>query len=215
MHVPLRGGGIKRLQMRMRVHMHGRVVVIIVRVAMIMARMIVMIVAVIVAMFVMIMIVVRMLRLGMLMLSVRAGVSAGLGFKRSFNVNDLCAKPAQHVLDHAIPTNAKLGAVDLDRQMTIAEVPGQPHDVMRIATTNLAELLRRGNDLNQSAIIEQKPIAMTQRHGVREIEQKRHSAHACHRQTATMAVNMIKHNAVSRVLMPMAGRKYGCGADHG
>jgi len=61
---------------------------------------------------------------------------------------------------------------DLRRQMTVAEMPGDPDQMVRIGAANFNQRLRRRDHFDQPAVVEHQCIAAAQRDGVFQIEQE-------------------------------------------
>ena len=55
-----------------------------------------------------------------------AGIGAALGIERRLDLDDAGAKPLHHRLDDMIAPDAQALWHDLRRQMTVAEMPGDP-----------------------------------------------------------------------------------------
>ena len=108
-----------------------------------------------------------------------------------------CAETAHHILDDVIAADAKTFARDLRRQMAIAEMPGDPHQMLRIAGADFNQWLGRGNHLDVAAIVQHQRVTTAQRHCFLQIEQELQAARACHRHAPPMAVVEIKHDGVS------------------
>ncbi len=88
-----------------------------------------------------------------------AGIGATFRIERSLDGGDTRTEAAHHVLDNVIAADAQALAHDLGRQVTIAEVPGDPHQMMRIGAANFHQRLRRGHHLDQPSILQHQRIA--------------------------------------------------------
>ena len=86
--------------------------------------------------------------------------------------------------------------------MAIAEMPGDPNQMLRIAAANLDQRLRRRHHLDQAAIVEHQRVAAAQRDGVFEVEQKREPARAGHRHPPPVPIVEIEHHGVCGGLLP-------------
>ncbi|KWV44773.1 hypothetical protein AS156_01985 [Bradyrhizobium macuxiense] len=146
---------------------------------------------------------VRMLRIG-----------AAFGIERRFDFDDAGAEPLHHRLDHMIPADAQALRHDLRRQMTVAEMPGDPDQMMRIAAADLDERLRSGDHLDQAAVLQHQRIAATQRCGVLEIEQEFESARPGHRHPPPVPIVEIEHDGVGRCVLPAVKSQNLGRADH-
>ena len=114
-----------------------------------------------------------------------------------------------------IAADAQAFADDLRRQMPVAEVPGDPDQMMRIAAANFEERLRCRHHLDQPVIVEHQGVAATQRDRVFEIKQELKSPRAGHRHPPPVPVVEIEHDGIGRrfrpaMLLADLGR-----ADHG
>src|SRR5664279_4152539 len=84
----------------------------------------------------------------------------------------LRAKAMQHILQHMIAPDAQSVADDLHVGVAVAEMPGQPHAIERVASRNLHELLLFARYQYDRPVIEQQTVAVAQAHRLCEIEQK-------------------------------------------
>ncbi|GIQ72021.1 hypothetical protein BraRD5C2_04570 [Bradyrhizobium sp. RD5-C2] len=113
-----------------------------------------------------------------------------------------------------IPANAQALRHDLRRQMAIAEMPGDPDQMMRIAAADFRERLRSSDHLDEAAVFQHQRVAAAQRDGVVEIEQKFEPARPCHRHPPPVPVVEIEHDGVGCRFGPaMLSQDLGC-ADH-
>ena len=153
--------------------------------AMFVALMVVMITAAIITMLV-VMVVMVMIVMIMPVLGLR--ISAAFRIKRGFNQRNFSAKPAHHIFNHMVTTDADTIIKNLHRQMAIAEVPGHIGKLPRAAAANFSQRLRLAEHFDQAAIIEHDGIARAQHNGFRQIEQKLETPHTSHGRTAAMAL---------------------------
>jgi len=91
------------------------------------------------------------------------GVSPAFRVERRLDFDDARTKPAHHVFDHMIPPDTQALCRDLRRQMPVAEVPGDAHQMMRIFAADFRQWLGRSHDLDQPSILQHKRIAAAQR----------------------------------------------------
>ena len=56
--------------------------------------------------------------------------------------------------------------------MAVAEMPGDPDQMLRIGTPDLGQRFRRGDDLDQPVIVEHQRVATSQHGCVFQVEQK-------------------------------------------
>ncbi len=133
-------------------------------------------------------------------------IGAAFGIEGRLDLRRLGAETARHVLDHVIATDAQLRAEDLRRQVAIAEMPGDAHEMFLVARGNLEQRLRRRQDLDQPAVFERERVAGTQHDGFRQVEQEFEAPDALHDDAAAMPIVEIEHDRVGRIATPGAGR---------
>jgi hypothetical protein len=76
-----------------------------------------------------------------------AAVRAAFGLKSRLKLHDCRAEAVKHVFDDVIRPNAKCVPADLGRDMPVAEMPRQSHELTRIRVSNVDDRLgRRPND---------------------------------------------------------------------
>jgi hypothetical protein len=103
---------------------------------------------------------------------------------------------------------------DLGRQMPVAEMPGDPHQMQRIGAADFDQWLGRGDHFDQPAVLEHERIAAAQRHRVFEIEQEFKPARARHRHPPPVPVVEIEHDGVGGRFVPAMLALNSDGADH-
>jgi hypothetical protein len=168
----------------------------------------------------MIVVTVSMIVMSMIMMSMtcrlmRSGIGAAFGIERRFDLDDLGAKTLHHLLDDMIAADAQALGHDLRRQMAIAEMPCEPHQMAGIGTTDLDQWLRRCDHLDQAAVFQHQSVAAPQGDGVFEIEQEFQSARPRHRHAATMTIVEVENDGVYRRLFPVVLAFDLSRADHG
>jgi hypothetical protein len=131
-----------------------------------------------------------------------AGIGATFGIERRLDFDHARSQPFDHRLDDVIAPDPQAFRHDLRRQMTIAEVPGDPNQVMRVGALDLDQRLRRGDDLNQPTIVQHQRVPASQHNGAFQIEQKFHTARAGHRHPPPVAIVEIEHDGIGRRLRP-------------
>jgi hypothetical protein len=177
--------------MRMIVRM-----MIVVLMVMVMMPVTVMIMGVIMMMMVVMLAVMVIMIVSMIMRMAmrRAGIGAPFRIERPFDRDDLRAEAARHVLDHVIAPDPERAPRQLDRQMTIAEMPGDPRQRDRVLAADLGERLRRRHHFDEAAVVEREAVAGAEHHGLRQVEQKGEALDAGHRHAAAVAVVIIEHD---------------------
>lgn len=133
-------------------------------------------------------------------------VRSTLRVKRCFERREPCAESAQHVLDHVIAPDAQAVADDLDVDVTIANVPGEPRQLVRVRRCNLDQRLGAADDPNDPAVVEHDAIAIMQGRSLRQIEQKPRAALTAQDDTAAMPLMGIERNGIDGACgVPMTG----------
>ena len=151
---------------------------------------------------------------GVRMLVPATGIGATFRIERRFDLDDARAQPLDHGLDHVIAPDAQTPRRDLRRQMAIAEMPGDPNQMLRVPASDFDQRLRRCHDLNQPAIVKHQRVAAAQRHRVFEVEQEFKPAGAGHCHPPPVTVVEIEHDGIGRRLAPaMLASNLG-GTDH-
>jgi hypothetical protein len=143
-----------------------------------------------------------------------AGIGATLGVERCLDLDDPGAEPLHHRLDDVIAPDAQAPSRDLRRQMAVAEMPGDPNQMLRIVAADLGQRLRRRHNFDQPAIVKHQRVAAPQRDRVFQIEQKLQSARARHRHPPPVTIVEIEHDGIGRRLTPAMLRANLRGADH-
>jgi hypothetical protein len=133
-------------------------------------------------------------------------IGAALRIERRLNGDHLCAKSVRHIFDDVIATNAQRAAGQFDRQMAIAEMPGDASERDRVLATDFGQRLWSGDDFDDASILERQPIAGPQHHRLRQIEKKFEAANPCHRQAAAIPVVVIQDDGIGWRAGPRAGR---------
>ena len=100
------------------------------------------------------------------------GIGAAFWIERRFDLDQARPQPLHHCFDHVVAPDAQATSGDLCRQVTIAEMPGDTNQMLRIAAADFHQRLRRRHDLDQPAILKHQCIASTQGDRIFEIEQK-------------------------------------------
>ena len=100
------------------------------------------------------------------------GVGARFGVERGLEPGDPAAEPRHHLGDDVIRADTQAIAQDLQRQMTIAKVPGDAQQAGPIGGGDLENRLGRSADPQIAAGVELQPITLGQMPGVWQIEQK-------------------------------------------
>lgn len=142
-------------------------------------------------------------------------IGAAFGIERRLDLDDTGAETLHHLLDDMVAADAQPLGHDLRRQMAIAEMPCEAHEMPGIGAANLDQRLWRSHHLDTAAIFQHQGIAAAQGDGVFEIEQEFQSARPRHHHTATMAIVEIENDGVDGRFNPVILAENGSRADHG
>jgi hypothetical protein len=142
------------------------------------------------------------------------GIGPTFGIEWRFDLDHACAQPLHHRLDDMVTPDTQASRRDLRRQMAVAEMPGDPNQMLRIGAANLGQRLRRRDDLDQPVIVEHQRIAAAQHGGIFQIQQEFNPAGAHHRHPPPVAVVEIEHDGIGRRLTPAMWTADLRGADH-
>ena len=142
-------------------------------------------------------------------------VGAVLGIERRFDRRKARAEPAQHVLDHVVAADAQAVADDLNVDVAIADVPGEPRQLAAVGRGDLDERLRPAGDAHDRAVVEHKAVAVAQRCGLRQIEQKFCAALTAQHHPPAMTLMRVERNRIDGApLIPVSGGFDGARALH-
>ena len=106
------------------------------------------------------------------MMMSRAGICADFRIEGGFEPGDPPPKPGHHFGDDVVRANAESFTGDLQRQMPIAEMPGNPQQIDTIGGLDFEDRLACGADTEKAAAVELKAVALGKVMCPRQIEQK-------------------------------------------
>jgi hypothetical protein len=133
-------------------------------------------------------------------------VGAALGIKRRFDRRKPRAETAQHILDDVIAADAQPLAYELDVDVTIADMPGEPRQIVSSGGADFDQRLGPADHPDDGAVFEHKAVAVPQRGGVRKIEQEFRAALAAQHHAPAVALVRIKLDRIDgALLIPMSG----------
>ena len=114
-----------------------------------------------------------------------------------------------------IAANAEPIANDLHVDMPVADMPGEPRQFVTVSGGDLDQRLRPADNAHDGAVIEHETITVTQRGGLRQVEQEGRAALAGQNDAAAMALMRIKRNLIDGAgVIPMARGCNGMRAFH-
>jgi hypothetical protein len=82
-----------------------------------------------------------------------AGIGAAFGIERRFDLDHARPQPLHHRLDDMIAPDPQALGHNLRRQVTVAKVPGDPNQMLRVVAADLGQRLRCCNDLDQPVVV--------------------------------------------------------------
>lgn len=114
----------------------------------------------------------RMLMRGVIVLTMivmRRALRIGAAFRieRRFDFKHPRTKSACHIRNHMITPDTQRFRHDLRRQMPVAQMPRDAHEMMCILAAYFEQRLGRSNHFDDTSIFQYKPIATAQRNGLR------------------------------------------------
>jgi hypothetical protein len=141
-------------------------------------------------------------------------IGAALRIEWRLDLDRSGTQPLHHRLDHVIAPDAQAFRRDLRRQMSIAEMPCDANQVLRILAADFHQRLGRRNHFDQPAIIKHQCVTASQRDRMFQIEQEFEPARAGHRNATAVTIVEIEHHGIGRRLNPAMLSMYLRGADH-
>jgi hypothetical protein len=141
-------------------------------------------------------------------------IRAAVRLEWRLDMGDLGAQSAHHVFEHMIAADAQAVGQHFHMHMPVAEVIGGTRQLPGIGAAHFGEFFRRRDDLDQPPVFQNQRIAVAERNGVGQVEQKFRAAHACHDDTAAMAAVIVKNDRVARARVPGALGADEIRADH-
>ena len=212
----LRAMGMAVLVMRMLVVLKIMAVMIIaVMMIMIMARMIMVMRVALVRVTGMV-VIVRMMIVRVAMIVAAMLVGAAFRLERPLDLDDLGAKPLQHLGDDMILPDPQPFRPDLGLQVPVAEVPGNAGLMQGIASAHFQQRFGFGDDVDEAAVLQRIGIAMTEGRRLGQIDQDLQAAHCRDHAAPPPAVLEGQDDAVDRLaLADLVEGNEGMGMEHG
>lgn len=119
-------------------------------------------------------------------------IGAALGLERPRHLAHGAALAADHLGEGMVVLDIDRLGGELGRRMAAADMPGDAHQAQRVLGPDLDQVLGRGADQHQAAILELHRIAIVQGRGLVEVEQDFEPAIALERDAAAIAVLMVE-----------------------
>lgn len=143
-------------------------------------------------------------------------VGAAFGLKGSRHVMHVGAKADDHLLKHVIGLNVEGIGRDLAGGVTVADVPGDAGEFGCAMGMDLKQRLRRCDDLQMGAVVQEEAITVGEVRRFRQVEQNLVAAIGRERDAATVARGAIESERVDGDLAGHVGAADGgSGAKHG
>ena len=134
------------------------------------------------------------------------GIGAAFRIERRLDLAGFRAEAAHHVGDHMVAADAQFCARDLRRQMPVAEVPGNTHEMFLVARADLQQGFRRGQHFDEPPVLQRQRVAGAQHDGFGQVEHEFQTADAFHGDAPAVAVVEIQHDRIGCIVAPGAGR---------
>ena len=135
-------------------------------------------------------------------------IGASLGIERRFNRLDMPAQTFDHVLDHMVGANADPVAKQLHRQMTITQMPCDPHKFAIVMSVDFQQRFRPRAHPDHATTLQRQSISVAQPHRLGEVDQHFPPRFRCQNDTAAMAAIEIDQHLIGRI-RPGTGRQNG------
>ena len=146
----------------------------------------------------------------------RHDVGAPFGVERRLDRRQTRTETIQHRLDGGVTAQPQAVGKHLDRNVPVAEMPGEPRQRIDVRGPHLDQRLGLGHDLDQAAVVEHQSIAHAQHHGLRQIDHDRRAVHGRQGAVLQASAGVIQDHAVDDppAVDPGGGDNAG-GASHG
>src|SRR5262245_6057134 len=103
--------------------------------------------------------------------TVMVAVRAAFGLKGCLTLHNRRSEAAKQVFDDVILPNPKGVAANLGRHMTVAKMPGEPHELTRLGVSDVDDGLGRRSNDEPRAIIELHAVSIGHRDRSGQVEQ--------------------------------------------
>jgi len=140
--------------------------------------------------------VIMMMVVARMMMLLSRFVGAALGLERRLDRRQRAAEIGQHPFEHVVAPDAQTVAHHLHVGMAIAEVPGEPREMVRIGGGDFDQRLWPADHAHDRAAFQHEPVAVVQHARLGEIEQEFCAALAGQHQPAAMALVGVEHHRV-------------------
>lgn len=132
-------------------------------------------------------------------------IGADFGIEGGFEPGDTATEAGHHIGDHVIRADAQPVAGDLQRQMPVAEMPGNPQQIRPIDRLDLQQRLGGGANAQITAAVELETVALDEMMRPGQIEEKGLTRIGDEADTAAVPVEISKGYRVDRgICRPIA-----------
>jgi hypothetical protein len=106
----------------------------------------------------------------MIVMAAVAAVSAAFGLEGGLHLDKIRSEAMEHIFDHMVGPNAKNLVSNFSRQMSISQMPGKAHELIRIFMPDFDNRLRSGLNLEPPSIFKLQAISIGHRDRFRKVE---------------------------------------------
>jgi hypothetical protein len=125
------------------------------------------------------------------------GVRHGrLRLERRLNMRHSRTEPPQHVFKNMIAPDTNTITGNLHIGVAISEMPGDANELARRGCRHLGQRLRQPGNQHDPAIVQHKPIAVVECHGLVEIDQYARSILASEYDTPALAIVRVESHPI-------------------
>ena len=142
-------------------------------------------------------------------------VRAAFRIERRLDGDDPGAETPKQRRDRRIAPHAQPIGEELDRHVTVAEVPGEPCQCREILSAHLDQRFRLGDHLDQVAVVEHEQVAHAQPVGFAEIELAARSLDPGHRAARGAAPVQVENDRVDDTALAGSGGNHFGNTTHG
>lgn len=143
-------------------------------------------------------------------------IGAALRLEGGFHHLDGGAEAARHLLQHTVAGDADTVGKQLSGHVPVAEMPGEPREVMGILRHDFRHRLLGGNHGHDAPVFQRQPVTVPQPRRLVEVEQESDVVLPAHGDAAAVAPVMRQHDTVGGGGgIPAAGGQKRTGTDHG
>jgi hypothetical protein len=137
---------------------------------------------------------------------VAAGICTRFGIERGLDRVHVSAQPFHHLRDHMIGSDPNTILQQLDREMTVAEMPGDPNEFPVAMGVNFEQCLRLRTNPNHTTLGQSQPVAVAQANSLGQVDQHLPAGFGREHDTAPVATIEVDQDPIDRISgIPRAG----------